>query len=135
MWGRWAMSREFARTATDVRLPDWARLLRTNCVVVANNPPGLIGAANVSQRFDGISDGDREALRNIARDLAGEYGLVAEIEDNGRSISVRLSRPDLNRAEPEADRKAAAAQGNVRLGSSAAAFRAVWQTLASARRS
>lgn len=129
------MSREFASRSTVVRLPDWARLLRTNCVVVASNPSGLIGAASVSQRFDGISDGDREALRNIARDLAGEYRLFAEIEDNGKSISVRLSRPDLNHAEPEAARKAAVSQGTVRLGSSATAFRAVWQTLASARRS
>ncbi len=128
------METAFTQRLTANRYPEWARLIRGASLTVAGNHSDLIGGVSVSQRFDGASESDREALVRLARDLAAEYSLAAEIEDNGRSISVRLTQSQAQAAEPGNGQGTAAFEGAATAGPSAATIRAVWQRFATTRR-
>jgi hypothetical protein len=126
------MNTTFVSPGTGNRYPDWARLVRSACLTVFNSRSELIEAVNVSQRLQSPSDG--EILRKLARDLAGEYGLVAEIDDNGKSVCARLIRPARSTAAPESRELAAEAGFGANMGLPGAAIRAVRQGLAFTRR-
>ncbi len=120
------MTTAFAGTSTNVRVRDWTRLLRGACVTVASNGPAVIAAVNVSQRLDDASDYDRDMLRKLARDLAGEYGLVAEVDESGRNMHVRLSRPESTDTRSETRETGTASRGASRWGPFGVAIRALW---------
>jgi hypothetical protein len=46
----------------------------------------------VVQPLNDASVGTRQALSSLALHIAAEYGLAAEIDDTGRSLTVRLHR-------------------------------------------
>jgi hypothetical protein len=119
------MRTAFAGTSTNIRLQDWTGLLRGACLTVVNNGPAVIGAVNVSHRLDEVWDCDRETLRKLARDLAGEYGLVAEVDESGRNMHVRLSRPQSTDTRPETRETGTASRGASRWGPFGVAIRAL----------
>jgi hypothetical protein len=73
---------------TDLRHSE--ALLTSACVMLRDEPSGVVGTITLSLPFD-----DNEAiagLEEMTRRLAGRHGLLAETEVSGLHLKVRLLR-------------------------------------------
>jgi hypothetical protein len=69
----------------------WVDLLRANCLLLQG--PRAPRSVSVSRAFPHGKEEEREAVISLAQDMAGEYGLKAEIERRGHFVTITFLRP------------------------------------------
>ncbi len=82
----------------------WLFDLRSACLVLSEKPAHVVSAISMTQRFADLEATERDQLVLLAGNMAGEYGLRAEVSDASRWLTARLSRTSAQKSEPEAPR-------------------------------
>jgi hypothetical protein len=77
---------------SDARRRLWARLIRTSCSTVAEEPEWMIEAILVVQPLDAPHMWQRDELLVTAEHIAAEYGIEATPEPDSDGLTIRFAR-------------------------------------------
>ena len=78
--------------ATTQKGREWLDMVLTACYTVSLHSAKLITATTVSASSEGLNAVERHELLDLAREIATEQNLWAELEDDGSHLVARFSR-------------------------------------------